>query len=513
VLSEEALILIVAVGACALLVLGILELVWPSRPRHPVRRPQPPPMATPAKTTPVAATTAAPAEAAPPLTRLRRSKVSPHARSHAGQADRVDERPPIPARVSPLPMARPAAATSEPAPPAPVPGMREPEGPVPSGEPPPGPALAATGRLDQLLVERCLSLYQGRRYDEVVSTGEETLAGLRDTPRSTSEARAAAALSSVVGLAKQALGDNAGAGVALESALRMAPVEERRTYAQQIADLALSAAQTALTRAGNHDADDHDRVAELRGAIAWTERGLSAVPSDTRLSARRATARADLWPTYEQSVHKLLRRQEFRVARHLLREALEDPEIPAARVAPFEELLSGSFAGEIGQLTAQAIRSMQGGNESEALTALRRAEDLLGTIPDEALPPKRREELDQRLLWGYTQLGVRRVEAGGHEAALDPLVRALKLAGIGPERQAETRAVLVRALEGVADVRAISIRQLNDAGDRDGAVLRTQTLRELLLSCVALGLSPDDLSVASAKARRLCEELGIESRA
>lgn len=37
-LSEAALILIVALGACALLILGVLELIWPTRPRYPVRR-------------------------------------------------------------------------------------------------------------------------------------------------------------------------------------------------------------------------------------------------------------------------------------------------------------------------------------------------------------------------------------------------------------------------------------------------------------------------------------------
>ncbi|PYN22450.1 MAG: hypothetical protein DMD99_16750, partial [Candidatus Rokuibacteriota bacterium] len=38
-LSEEALILIVVAVASMLLVMGVLELIWPSRPRHPVRRP------------------------------------------------------------------------------------------------------------------------------------------------------------------------------------------------------------------------------------------------------------------------------------------------------------------------------------------------------------------------------------------------------------------------------------------------------------------------------------------
>jgi len=35
VLSEEALILIAAAGGLALLVLGVIELLWPSMPRHP----------------------------------------------------------------------------------------------------------------------------------------------------------------------------------------------------------------------------------------------------------------------------------------------------------------------------------------------------------------------------------------------------------------------------------------------------------------------------------------------
>jgi len=38
VLSEEALVLMAVVGACALLILGTIELIWPSKPRHPVRR-------------------------------------------------------------------------------------------------------------------------------------------------------------------------------------------------------------------------------------------------------------------------------------------------------------------------------------------------------------------------------------------------------------------------------------------------------------------------------------------
>src|SRR3989442_7879624 len=106
---------------------------------------------------------------------------------------------------------------------------------------------------------------------------------------------------------------------------------------------------------------------------------------------------------------------------------------------------------------------MQEARESEALGSLRRAEELLETIPDEALPPKRREEVDQRLWWGYTRLGVRRLEAGDYEDAVDPLLRALQLPHVNPHRPSETRAAPVRALDGLADLRALSLRPLHEA--------------------------------------------------
>ena len=277
--------------------------------------------------------------------RERRSQVSPHARPHVASADRVGERVSFFASVSPFPMERPAVPVlavpvmeleaerlPEPVVAAEAPPEPPPE-PLPASSPEPAPT--ATGRADLLLVERCFSLYEDRRYDEVVSVGEEALARLRDTPLSTPQARQTAALWAVVALAKQALGDDVGASVALESALGVAPAEERVMYQQDIAALSYSAAQAALARAGGSDTDD--RIAEVRRALAWSERGLSAVPSDGRLREMRETARAAIWPAYEQSVHKLLQRREYRAARRLLREALEDPEIPAARVGPFED--------------------------------------------------------------------------------------------------------------------------------------------------------------------------------
>lgn len=544
-LSEEALILIAAAGGLALLVLGVIELLWPSKPRHPMRRASTPPSPPPAAARPPRAAPAPVAKPVPPLAsaarpeplptaegapRKRRSKVSPHARSHARRTIAASAAAAGPSTPPPRSAPRANVAPAPPAPPRPPltpPVVREPVGAgsaTPdrvetgasevrdgSGTPvPPAGSVPVERQLDPALVETCFALYQNRRHDEVVAIGEDALGRVRVESLVEDDAREVAALWAVVALAKQARGDDEGARAALESALAIAPEPERPTYRQHLAGLSFHAAQSLLARAGGQESET--RVAELRAALVWVARGLAMAP-DTRLAELGTQARAALWPACEQAVNRLLQRQDFETARRLVREALDDPHLPAELVDDFEHLLSGTFGGEIGQLTAQAIRSMQEERESEALASLRRAEELLTTIAHEALPPKRREEVDQRLWWGYTRLGVRRVEAGQYEEAVDPLVHALRFADIGPDRQAETRATLARALEGVADLRALRIRQLNDDGNRDEAVLRTEMLRELLRRCMEVGLSEDELSAAFAKTRRLVAELGMEDRA
>ena len=603
-LSEEALILIVIAGASMLIVLGLLELVWPTRPRHPMRRPprqplplnriepparprltlsiapsrppaelvfrrppgylgppplpeaatppeppKPPEPVAPVETTASVEASAAVEPAAPPEVpapppqlvrpfeplrsaeglepapaeistpptefpaprpveppapptpaagdvglRRRRSKISPHARPHRvlrptdAPAERAME--PAPGTVVPLDSVRPA-------PPPPPPSLTD-------------PAPEAKPARDTPLVEACFAMYQEKRYGEVVSIAEETLAkqGVR-WPATTSHETAA--LWSVVGLAKQALGDDDGARVALESAIDASPEAERSTYRHHLAALALDAAQARLARAGNHDAGD--RVPTIREALAWTERGLAAAASDAELERIREAAHEALWEAYEHAATVLLQRQEFGAARQLLREALEDPALPAVHAAGFRGMLSSTFGAEVGQLTAQAILSMQEGRESEALDSLKRAETVLAAIPTEALPPARRDEVDQRLWWGYAELGSRRLEAGDYEEALDPLIHALRFESIGAERQAETRAAIVRTLEGIAAMRAMSIRRLADAGCRDEAGAGAEELRVLLRGCVDLGITEGDLWAAYTRVQRLCEELNLEEPA
>jgi tetratricopeptide (TPR) repeat protein len=435
-----------------------------------------------------------PAEPPAPPARRRRSKISPHARPH-----RV---------LRPAPPESPNAERLAAAPAPPAPSDAPPKAPLPFQSAQAGTDAPPTR--DSPLVEQCFALYQEKRFDEVLSIAEPALAGLRrEAPAGPS--RETAALWSVVGLAKQALGDDDGAHVALGSSIDAALDPERSTYRRHLATHALEAAQARLARAGGHD--PVERMAVIRTAIAWTERGLAIVPADPALADAREATHEALWLAYEQAATTLLQRQEFTGAREILHEALDDSQLPPARAAGFRGLLSGTFGGEIGQLTAQAILSMQEGRESEALGVLRRAEEMLAAIPADTIPPTRRDEVDQRLWWGYAELGSRRLDAGDYEEALDPLVHALRFTSIGAERQAETRAAVVRALEGIAAVRALSIRRLAEAGSRDEAIVAAGELNELVKRGLELGITEDELTAAFARVRRLCEELGMDSRA
>ena len=401
-LSEEALIVLFGLVACGALILGAIELKWPSRPKSPpvgrrVRRHRP-----------------RPAHRAPSAPYVRRSPL------------------PAPAPVIAVDHESVAAVTSVPhvPPPPPVP-------PLPSA---PAIAESATTTPGLSAVDTCFELYQEHRFADVIALATRTLE--TDPPATAHET---AALWSVVALARQASGDDPGARAALESAISAAPAADRSGYQRQLVSLAVDVAQGALAAAADHvDFGSEERVAAIRDAVAWLERAQALTGGEQALDDLRVRAHAQLWPAYEHVVMALVQRQDFRAARRHLRDALDDPAFPAQRAERFRELLSGTFSGEIGQLTAQAIRSMQDARESEVLGALNRAETLLDALADEALPPTRREEVDRRLWWGYNKLGMRRLDAGEFDDALEALLHATRFHGVGPERQAPTRAALAR---------------------------------------------------------------------
>ncbi len=454
-LSEAALIAVFGLIACGALVLGAIELKWPSRPRRP-----------------------------PGGRRRRRSQWPRHA--HRPPAAPYVRRSPTPARV-PVLAAEPVANAAASGPPIPVPASVE--------------SATAAGLS---AVDTCFELYQDRRFADVIALGTGTL---QTEPPAT--AQETAALWSVVALARQASGDDAGARAALESAIGAAPASDRATYQRQLVSLALHVAQGALAAAANHpDSGSGERVAAIREAVTWLERGQAMTGGgEQALDELRVSAHARLWPAYEQVVMALVQRQEFPAARRHVRDALDDPAFPPPRAERFRELLSGTFSGEIGQLTAQAIASMQEARESEALAALHRAETLLGTIAEETLPPTRREEVDRRLWWGYNKLGMRRLDAGEFEEALDTLLHAARFHGVGPDRQAQTRAALARALAGVADVRTLAIRRRAGEGDREAAVVESDKLWSLLRRVTEAGVADEQVSAVSANMRRLVDSI------
>jgi tetratricopeptide (TPR) repeat protein len=469
VLSEEALIVLAAFGACGLLVLGILELLWPARPRHPVRRlpPPPPPVAV--------------------------HHPRPHRISALVRHGLEPGRSPYTRRATALPVEAVAVAP-------------EPETPVPS-TPLPEPALAVEAVITPLpaippvpVVEACFALHQEGRHAEAIANATAALAGRPGSSET-------AALWSVMALARQAQGEEDEAREALEKALEAAPATERPAYQRQLAELAEGVARVRLTESERVRPDSETRLWALREAATWLDCRLTVAPADPALTELAESIRESLWPAWERTVMALVQRQDFRAARRLLREALADPRFPPALGESFRGLFSGTFSGEIGQLTAQAIRSVQDAREADALAALRRAEGLLSALNDTALPPKRREEVDRRLWWGYRSLGERRLASGAYEDAIEPLLHALGYP-VGPEPQAETRALLLRALDGVADARALDIRELADAGDREAALVQCDKLWALLRSAGERGLTQTDLDGVYTKVQRLFETFG-----
>jgi tetratricopeptide (TPR) repeat protein len=358
------------------------------------------------------------------------------------------------------------------------------------------------------VVARSAQLLRVQRYAEVVTEATAALAPSVSGGASLPGAEAAA-LWSLLGSARHAVGDDEGARQALESALALASAATRTAHEGQLVALAVRVAQARLDRAvGEAPCMPEDRLAGIQDAIVWLDRGIAVWQTESALVELRLAARTALGPAYEDAARSLANRHEYSRARCLLGEALADPELAATRGPALRELLAATFNSEIGHLSAQAFLSVRESRESEALDSLRRVEDLIDTMPDDALSTTRREEVDRRLLWGYTRLGRRHVESGEFEAAVEPLLHALRL-DTGREAAAETRTALIHALEALVESRGPAIHDLAADGDRDGAVFQCEKLRALLASASDAGLTHDDLAAAFARARRLVESLDV----
>jgi hypothetical protein len=186
--------------------------------------------------------------------------------------------------------------------------------------------------------------------------------------------------------------------------------------------------------------------------------------------------------------------------------ALADPPGPPETAAALRPMTLAP-GGEVGQLTAEAIRRLQEGREDEALGILDRAGAVLATIPDDGISAERRQELERRLWWGFTRLGLKRVEAGRLEEAVEPLMRALAFQSVGPDRRHETRGPLARALQGVVEAQAAEAERLLRAGDREGVRRLAERSRALLAAAAERGLTRDELAGALEAVEELLERL------
>jgi hypothetical protein len=321
-LNEDALLLLLALGACTLVALGTLELVWPTRPKHPRRRSvsardlarRVPPHVAPAR------------RPAPP------PRIEPAIRRAPPVAPPEGETPPAPAlapdSAETVVVAAPAPAASDPASDNPPPAVVS-SGPATSREP------------DGTGVEAGFALLNARRFDEVVALTQGMLnaakAGAVSPPGGA--AQDAARLWGLMGLAKQGLDDFEGARFALEEAVATASGLERAAWEGHLVSLTLAVGRRAVAHAGTAPAAD--RVASLTSAIEWLERGLAISPIDTELRNVAAAAREALWTAREAVVNELLERRETAEARRVLEDVTADPECPPERRLAFLRLLDG----------------------------------------------------------------------------------------------------------------------------------------------------------------------------
>lgn len=456
-LSGVAILVYAAAAACALLILGVLELVAPTQPRR--RRALPP----------------------------RRGRRAEAASGSLVVRARAEQSVRQPAVVATTVQARVAVAAE----------------PRPTMEARRGTEVAAVPSAPASPVDSCYALYEAEDYREVVTEG---VAALDTMSRGASavEPREVARLWGVVGLAQQALGDYDGAWAAFQEAVRAAPADDRGVWERHLAALALDVGRKLVAQVEDPGtADAEECLTMLYAAITWLDRGVAAAPADDALHAAATAAHAALGPAYGRVAAQLIQHQEYQAARRLLEHRLTDATCPPGLQQTFRELLSATHSGEVGQLTAEAIRRIQDGREAEALATLGRAEKLLATIPEDGLTERRRHELEQRLWWGYTKVGMERVESGLYEEALEPLLHALGFASVGPLRLQETRRPLVQALEGLVEARNVLVARLVTAGDRRGARAASDKLRALLRTALEGGLTPDEMAGVLARAEEL----------
>ena len=421
-------------------------------------------------------------------------------------------------RRSRRPGSRPRPRAVLPVPPAPGP-------PVDTGQPdlsvvdspssergpaiPPTPEIAAA--LDPAVeaVERALALQREEQHADVIESAMPHL-----EPGGGGDADALsfsrAALWALVGISRHALGDVEGTQEALGAAVREAPEGVSEGCPDQLAAVAAPAARQLLAAADRMSVASAERVALLRMAVLWLEWRIVASPATEEVSVLLDKARETLWDGYALAGRGLLQRRQYAAARSLVRQALESEDLPASRRAPLTALAAQGVVRQIGRLVATARGTET--PESDALDALERAREILAATSVESIAPGRWHAANRRIWSGYTRLARRQIEGFDLEAAVRPLLRALRLRDLDLGLERKTRELLARTIERIADGAGETIGRLLKAGDRDAAMQRWQDVRGLIQKARDQGMSHEELAQAFGRARQMLEQIEAVKR-
>jgi len=157
-------------------------------------------------------------------------------------------------------------------------------------------------------LERALALQQEGQHSHVIETAVPHLdvGGLAE---GADPSFIRAALWTVAGVSRHALGDIEGAQGALEAAVRAAPDGVSEGCPQRIAAAAAAAARQLLAAADAMSATSGERVAVLRMAVLWLEWRIVAAPATEEVSVLLDRAREALWDGYALAGQGLMRRR------------------------------------------------------------------------------------------------------------------------------------------------------------------------------------------------------------
>lgn len=447
-----------------------------------------------------------------------------------GLAQALDDRPPAPWRRPRRPGDRfrqhrpgPPIAAEEPAAGAPEPGLAraapaEAAAPLEraaaveadlSAEAAAGSRVPADPQL--ALLEATITLYQSAKHRELLAAAEPYLraSGAGGEERlARSHSHAMSALWTLAGLSHHALGDHGDARYAFEAALVAALGEPDEAAWEacppRLAALSVAVGRRLLELAERAPEGAQERITSPRLAQVWLRWRLAVAPGDRAPVTLLEHAGEALGDGYWEVARTLIRRHDFGEARALVQQGMDRGDLPADRGQALLGMLSASLFEEIERLTRPAIRGVA--DETQAVVALETAQAMLAGLGDGALPGQRTAIL--RRLWrGYAKLGVRRLKSGNLEAAVEALFHALGMREIDARRQRQVRDALVRTLEGMAEADAEAIPRLLADGERAPAVERVQRLLLHIQRAREEGISREELNVASNRARQLVERI------